>query len=86
VLDNCAHIEQVSVVPSQARRGVGAALIEHLATIARGRSPERPHVPGLPPHRPSPCSVLARVPTAVACSAGVTPFRGSDSLGGRACA
>jgi GNAT superfamily N-acetyltransferase len=36
VLDNCAHIEQVSVARSHARRGVGAALIEHLATIARG--------------------------------------------------
>jgi GNAT superfamily N-acetyltransferase len=36
VLDNCAHIEQLSVAPSHARRGVGAALIEHLATIARG--------------------------------------------------
>jgi GNAT superfamily N-acetyltransferase len=36
VLDNCAHIEQVSVAPSHARRGLGAALIEHLATIARG--------------------------------------------------
>lgn len=35
VLDNCAHIEQVSVAPSHARRGVGAALIEHLAAIAR---------------------------------------------------
>jgi GNAT superfamily N-acetyltransferase len=34
-LDNCAHIEQVSVAPSHARRGVGAALIEHLAAIAR---------------------------------------------------
>jgi hypothetical protein len=36
VLDNCAHIEQVSVAPSHARRGVGGALIEHLATIAPG--------------------------------------------------
>ena len=36
VLDDCAHIEQVSVTRSRARRGVGAALIEHLATIARG--------------------------------------------------
>jgi GNAT superfamily N-acetyltransferase len=35
VLDNCAHIEQVSVAPSHARRGIGAALIEHLATIAQ---------------------------------------------------
>lgn len=35
-VDNCAHIEQVSVARSHARRGVGAALIEHLATIARG--------------------------------------------------
>jgi GNAT superfamily N-acetyltransferase len=35
VLDNCAHIEEVCVAPSHARRRVGAALIEHLAAIAR---------------------------------------------------
>jgi GNAT superfamily N-acetyltransferase len=37
VLDDCAHIEQVSVAPSHARRGVGAGLIEHLATLARSQ-------------------------------------------------
>jgi|SRR6478752_3096471 len=31
VLDGNAHIEQVSVAPSHARRGIGAALIDHLA-------------------------------------------------------
>ena len=31
VVDGCAHIEQVSVAPSHARRGLGAALIDHLA-------------------------------------------------------
>jgi GNAT superfamily N-acetyltransferase len=35
VVDGCAHVEQVSVAPGHARRGVGAALIEHLAEVAR---------------------------------------------------
>jgi GNAT superfamily N-acetyltransferase len=35
VVDGCAHIDQVSVAPAHARRGLGAALIEHLAAIAR---------------------------------------------------
>ncbi|MFD9240848.1 GNAT family N-acetyltransferase [Streptomyces sp. NPDC059556] len=33
-VDGSAHIEQVSVHPDSARRGVGRALIEHLATAA----------------------------------------------------
>lgn len=33
VVDGCAHIEQVSVAPSHARRGLGAALIDHLASV-----------------------------------------------------
>jgi GNAT superfamily N-acetyltransferase len=35
IVDGCAHIDQVSVLSEHARRGVGAALIEHLAAIAR---------------------------------------------------
>jgi GNAT superfamily N-acetyltransferase len=35
VVDGCAHIDQVSVAPSHARRGLGAALIDHLAERAR---------------------------------------------------
>ena len=35
VLDGCAHVDQVSVAPSHARRGLGAALIDHLAATAR---------------------------------------------------
>jgi GNAT superfamily N-acetyltransferase len=35
IVDSCAHIDQVSVLSEHARRGVGAALIEHLAAIAR---------------------------------------------------
>jgi GNAT superfamily N-acetyltransferase len=35
LVDGCAHIDQVSVAPSHARRGLGAALIDHLAAIAR---------------------------------------------------
>jgi GNAT superfamily N-acetyltransferase len=35
VVDGCAHIDQVSVASAHARRGLGAALIEHLAAIAR---------------------------------------------------
>lgn len=34
-VDGAAHIEQVSVHPDAARRGVGRALIEHLARAAR---------------------------------------------------
>jgi GNAT superfamily N-acetyltransferase len=34
-VDGCLHIEQVSVDPDEAGRGIGAALIEHLAGIAR---------------------------------------------------
>lgn len=35
VVDGCAHIEQVSVAPPHARRGLGAALIDHIAAAAR---------------------------------------------------
>ncbi len=35
VIDACAHIEQVSVRATSARRGLGAELIEHLAALAR---------------------------------------------------
>jgi len=34
IVDGCAHIDQVSVASSHARRGLGAALIEHLAATA----------------------------------------------------
>jgi GNAT superfamily N-acetyltransferase len=34
IVDGCAHIEQVSVAPAHARRGLGAALIDHLAAAA----------------------------------------------------
>ncbi|WP_410640730.1 GNAT family N-acetyltransferase [Amycolatopsis sp. lyj-346] len=37
VVDGHAHIEQVSVRPSHARRGLGSALIETLAEWARSR-------------------------------------------------
>ena len=30
-VDGCAHVDQVTVAPSYARRGIGAALIDHLA-------------------------------------------------------
>jgi GNAT superfamily N-acetyltransferase len=38
IVDGCAHIEQVSVHPGHARRGLGSALIETLAewAVARG--------------------------------------------------
>jgi len=32
VVDGSAHVDQVSVAPSRARRGIGAALIDHLAS------------------------------------------------------
>jgi GNAT superfamily N-acetyltransferase len=34
VVDGCAHVEQVSVAPTHARRRLGAALIDHLAGVA----------------------------------------------------
>ena len=34
IVDGCAHVEQVSVAPAHARRGLGAALIDHLAAVA----------------------------------------------------
>ena len=34
VVDGCAHIDQVTVHPSHARRGIGAALIDHLAAVS----------------------------------------------------
>lgn len=34
IVDGCAHIEEVSVDPAAARRGIGGALIEHLVRIA----------------------------------------------------
>jgi GNAT superfamily N-acetyltransferase len=34
VVDGSAHIDQVSVISAHARRGLGATLIEHLATTA----------------------------------------------------
>jgi GNAT superfamily N-acetyltransferase len=37
LLDGCAHIEQVSVASAHARRGIGAALIDHLAMSAGAR-------------------------------------------------
>src|SRR4051794_35765009 len=35
LVDDCAHIEQVSVAPDHGRRGLGAALIDHLEETAR---------------------------------------------------
>lgn len=37
VVDGNAHLEQVSVHPSHARRGVGRALLDHMIGWARGR-------------------------------------------------
>ncbi len=34
IVDGCAHVEQVSVAPAHARRGLGAALVDHLAALA----------------------------------------------------
>jgi GNAT superfamily N-acetyltransferase len=34
VVDGCAHVEQVSVAPAFAHRGLGARLIDHLAAVA----------------------------------------------------
>lgn len=37
LVDGCAHVEQVSVAPSHAGRGLGAALVDHLAGWAGAR-------------------------------------------------
>jgi GNAT superfamily N-acetyltransferase len=39
-VDGCLHVEQVSVDPDKAGRGIGAALLDHVAGFARagGRS------------------------------------------------
>jgi GNAT superfamily N-acetyltransferase len=42
VVDGCAHLEQVTVHPDQAGRGLGRELIEHL--VARAREDRRPAV------------------------------------------
>jgi ribosomal protein S18 acetylase RimI-like enzyme len=34
VVDGCAHVEEIAVVPEHGGRGIGAALIEHVATWA----------------------------------------------------
>jgi GNAT superfamily N-acetyltransferase len=34
-VDGCLHVEQVSVHPAHAGRGIGAALIDHVAGLAR---------------------------------------------------
>lgn len=38
VVDGCAHVEQVSVAPAHARRGLGAALIDHLDADAAAQN------------------------------------------------
>jgi GNAT superfamily N-acetyltransferase len=37
VVDGCAHVEQVSVHPDHARRGIGARLLDHVEEWARDR-------------------------------------------------
>ena len=37
MVDDCAHIEQVSVDPVFSRRGIGRSLIDHAAVWAAGR-------------------------------------------------
>lgn len=34
LVDGALHVEQVSVAPAHARRGIGAALVDHLAAVA----------------------------------------------------
>ncbi|HTX11008.1 MAG TPA: GNAT family N-acetyltransferase [Solirubrobacteraceae bacterium] len=38
MVDGCAHIEQVSVVPEHARRGIGASLIDRLEADAAAKN------------------------------------------------
>lgn len=37
LIDGCAHVEQVSVHPEHARRGVGRALLDHVSAWAAGQ-------------------------------------------------
>ena len=36
-VEGCGYVEQIDVLPSHARRGIGAALLEATAELARGR-------------------------------------------------
>ena len=36
-VEGCAYVEQIDVLPSHARRGIGAALLEAVAGVARAR-------------------------------------------------
>ncbi|GAA2578795.1 GNAT family N-acetyltransferase [Winogradskya consettensis] len=40
VVDGLAHVEQVSIDPPYARRGIGSALIDHVGSWAAGRGME----------------------------------------------
>lgn len=40
VVDGCAHVEQISVHPDFARRGIGALLLDHVDSWARDRGLE----------------------------------------------
>lgn len=46
-VDGAAHIEQISVDPVAARRGVGRALIDHLMRLGRGGGTDRSHTDDL---------------------------------------
>ena len=46
-VDSAFHIEQVSVHPEAARRGIGRALIEHLAAYAAGQGGAGPGIAAL---------------------------------------
>ncbi|WP_200209903.1 GNAT family N-acetyltransferase [Micromonospora coerulea] len=37
LVDGCAHVQQLSVNPSYARRGIGRGLLDHVAAWAAGR-------------------------------------------------
>ena len=37
LVEGCAYVEQIDVLPSHARRGIGAALLEAVAGVARAR-------------------------------------------------
>lgn len=36
-VEGCAYVEQIDVLPSHARRGIGARLLDAVAEVARGR-------------------------------------------------
>jgi ribosomal protein S18 acetylase RimI-like enzyme len=62
IVDGCVHIEQVSVHPRAARRGIGRMLLEHAAVGRRPRASARSRWPPSLRCRGTPVLCALRVP------------------------